>query len=151
MNSSQNLQIPSFISIPAYKRIHMKSTKTSDFMKLWGSFKQLNETSLGEIDDYPPKFKISTRFELNCTKKSLFQQSLHPKNKQIFKKSKQIDPLKNSKKNFIFETLNNREILLKFDPDCPGVFTLKSIQETKKSSSRNPGSPGVVIQDQLKK
>jgi len=70
---------------------------------------------------------------------------LHPKNKQIFKKSKQIDPLKNSKKNFIFETLNNREILLKFDPDCPGVFTLKSIQETKKSSSRNPGSPGVVI------
>ena len=131
----------------------MKGLSSSDLNRLWDSTQNIQKTSLGAIYDSPDKFKLSSRFELKCTQKSILDQFCNKEGKEGDKKSikKRKYDLKKYNKKFIFETLNNQEVCFKFDPDCPGVFTLKSIQEVIKSTKKNPGSPSIRLQNLRKK
>ena len=135
MQSNGNLYIPSFTSIPGHMGLDMKGVSCTNLNRLWDSSTNLEKTSLGAIYNSKEKFKRSSRFQLKCTQKSLLERFCDKEDGRKKKKSKELTPEKNLKKKFIFETLNNREVFFKFDPDCPGVFTLKSIQEVIKSTN----------------
>ena len=150
MQSNGNLHIPSFTSIPANRGFNIKGISSTDFNRLWDSTQHLEKTSLGAVYDSPEKFKLSSRFNLRCTQKSLLERFCGEGTKKK-KKSRELAPVENLKKKFIFETLNNREVFFKFDPDCPGVFTLKSIQEVIKSTNKNPGSPSIKLKNSKKR
>ena len=71
MRSNGNLNVPSFTSIPAKRGFNMKGLSSSDLNRLWDSTQNIQKTSLGAIYDSPDKFKLSSRFELKCTQKSI--------------------------------------------------------------------------------